>query len=136
MDLALTARVVGAEEARRLGLVSAVVDTAAAPAAGTGAGAGAEAGRPGGGGGGGGVAASPRAALLSAALRLADTVAAKPQLAAQGTKRVLLHARWVHGRKGGRWVRCGGGLWKRSAQSKRLHILPSVLYMHPPHAPK
>ncbi|KXZ43936.1 hypothetical protein GPECTOR_77g32 [Gonium pectorale] len=72
MDLALTARTVGADEAQRLGLVSSVVPLAAAA--------------PGAGGGG-------RAAVVAAALRLAGGLATKPQLAVQGTKRVLLQAR-------------------------------------------
>ncbi|KAG2433380.1 hypothetical protein HXX76_008441 [Chlamydomonas incerta] len=77
MDLALTARTVGAAEAQRLGLVSSV--------AGAGAGTGAGAGEAGGGGG--------RAAVQAAALQLAAAIAAKPRLAVQGTKRVLLHSR-------------------------------------------
>ncbi|GLC36442.1 hypothetical protein PLESTB_000148400 [Pleodorina starrii] len=77
MDLALTARTMGAPEAQRIGLVSTVV---AASASG-------ETDGTGGGGGGG------RGAVVAAALRLAAALASKPQLAVQGTKRVLLHAR-------------------------------------------
>ena len=80
MDLALTARTVGAAEAHRLGLVSSV----AAPPEGED-----EKAAAGGGGGGG----DGRAAVQAAALKLAAAIAAKPRLAVQGTKRVLLHSR-------------------------------------------
>jgi hypothetical protein len=89
MDLALTARTVGAEEARRIGLVSTVVPASVPPASQQ---RGGETGRTtsdrGGAGGRG------RGAVVEAALRLASAIAAKPQLAVQGTKRVLLQARY------------------------------------------
>ncbi|EFJ49010.1 hypothetical protein VOLCADRAFT_80880 [Volvox carteri f. nagariensis] len=75
IDLALTARTVDAAEARHIGLVSTVVPFTADVAASTGN-------------------DSPgRVAVVAAALQLARVIASKPQLAVQGTKRVLLHAR-------------------------------------------
>jgi enoyl-CoA hydratase/carnithine racemase len=89
MDLALTARQLGAAEALRMGLVSDVIPSGR-PAAGAGA-------HPAGSGqqqqqlqqAG----CSGRAAVVGAAVRLAQQLEAKPALALQGTKRTLLHAR-------------------------------------------
>ncbi|GFR52635.1 hypothetical protein Agub_g15226 [Astrephomene gubernaculifera] len=80
MDLALTARTVGAEEARRIGLVSTVVPDN-------------NNGGSGGGGGSGSSSSNGRGAVVAAAVALAASIAAKPALAVQGTKRVLLHSR-------------------------------------------
>ncbi|GLI63755.1 hypothetical protein VaNZ11_006828 [Volvox africanus] len=78
MDLALTARTVGAAEAHRIGLVSSVVPTVKGASTGSTS---------------SGSSSNGRCAVIAAALQLAAAIASKPQLAAQGTKRVLLHSR-------------------------------------------
>ncbi|GIL87537.1 hypothetical protein Vretifemale_15582 [Volvox reticuliferus] len=80
MDLALTARTVGAAEAHRIGLVSSVVPTVNGASTGSTT---------------HGTSSSGRGAVVAAAVQLAATIASKPQLAVQGTKRVLLHSRSV-----------------------------------------
>ncbi|GIL61490.1 hypothetical protein Vafri_15926 [Volvox africanus] len=78
MDLALTARMVGAAEAHRIGLVSSVVPTVKGASTGSTS---------------NGSSSNGRSAVIAAAVQLAAAIASKPQLAAQGTKRVLLHSR-------------------------------------------
>lgn len=87
MDMALTARTVTAAEAHRMGLVSAVVPTTTRTITGA-AQAPSESAS-------GTHSSNGRSAVVAAALQLAASIASKPQLAIQGTKRVLLHARYM-----------------------------------------